>query len=363
MRARSHRPLAQGTPEPQAELPEGRGAWPKRPVRLLRLSADARVPPDCCCCGAPAASSVVEVSPRGLSLIVPYCTSCHAHATAPRTWTLSVVLASLLTSASVALALPLAFDWISVGAHLLVTLLSGLAPMAAWLLRRAAPEPGHRARGRAAFFVRGGELACLDPTWARDLARMNSLTTQAGALREPWFSARAAWVLLLPLAGALYLRELTFPSVLVLNLTEEPFEVTIDGRELGRVEPSSAESPAAGKVLRIPAGTRLARVTSATGRLVHEASLEVVAARDHLYAPGATEHCFWLETTGYGQHGPAETMVLPLDETRPFWVIPSAIDSWFAPNPDPSAEVRSTGGVMTALRQSLCRHAPSSVNR
>ena len=77
-----------------------------------------------------------------------------------------------------------------------------------------------------------------------------------------------------------------------------------------------------------------------------------------MYAPASPSYCFWLETTDYAK--PVPSQVEPLVGDDRFWVLAADLDTWFAPNP-PAASlgVRSTGGVLVALRQGRCVDAPA----
>ena len=77
----------------------------------------------------------------------------------------------------------------------------------------------------------------------------------------------------------------------------------------------------------------------------------------YLFAPGAANHCFWLERDTYGKASEAP-IIRRLGGKDGFFSIPTRIDSWFSPNPDPGADTRSSGGVMVALRHARCPDAP-----
>jgi len=130
---------------------------------------------------------------------------------------------------------------------------------------------------------------------------------------------------------------------------------------LSTLEPTSAENPAAGVQLRIPAGERRLTAVDSSSKAVVRALVVARAGRQHLYAPASPSYCFWLETEGYGQAAAQRLDRVPLIGSDRFWVLPQ-VDSWFSPNPPPSAsDDRSSGGTRTALRQARCREAPASV--
>ena len=64
--------------------------------------------------------------------------------------------------------------------------------------------------------------------------------------------------------------------------------------------------------------------------------------------------------TGYGRD--ATRSVRPLVSGARFFALDTDVDSWFVASPEPPAfDRRSSGGTLTALRQSPCARAPESV--
>jgi hypothetical protein len=154
---------------------------------------------------------------------------------------------------------------------------------------------------------------------------------------------------------------LQFPLVRIIDVTDRALFVTVDGKPVTRVEPSSAESPHAGVSVRLPSGTRRLVATDPSGVVVDEVEVVVLPGRAHLYAPGSQGTCFWLETAGYGRsRGDAETRVPVAGEVR-FWALPEDVDLWFARPPPADADGRSTGGLVRAIRQARCSEAPADV--
>jgi hypothetical protein len=124
---------------------------------------------------------------------------------------------------------------------------------------------------------------------------------------------------------------------------------------LGSVDPSSSESPRAGRQFRVPAGPHRLSAVTLDGRVLSDEQVSVRPASEHLYAPASSSRCFWLETTNYGRQAAKPTRRQWLAHEPRFWLIPERVDTWFAPNPTPLAEdQRSTGGSLTALRQGRC---------
>ena len=316
----------------------------------------ALVPARCACCGADAAGACAEVS-GARSLLVPYCDACRHHVSARRTRTLAVALASSLLALTLAGALPLVWERISLVAYALIVCTGSSLPVLALGLRRRAPEPGHSATSRAAFWLPSGELACTSRDWAGELAEANGQEAHPVLIRDselsPWMLAGiAAAVMALPLFYRFYR-----PLVRILNLTDSRLLVQIDGATLISVDPTSAESAAAGVEVRVPAGQRLLEVRDPSGSVRASSVVAVRAASAHLYAPASERYCCWIERTGYGRAaGPADGVeIIPLEGEARFWVLPDEIDSWFSPNPPQvPGDNRSTGGVLTALRQAPC---------
>jgi hypothetical protein len=153
------------------------------------------------------------------------------------------------------------------------------------------------------------------------------------------------------------------PLLRVLNLGTVPVQVALDGRPLSAVDPTSNESPLAGALLRVPAGQHTLSVASAVdGRELSREQADFHSGAVHLLAIAASDTCFWLETTGYGREQRVGRSYEPLRPGEHFWVLPGGIDTWFAPNPDSSdPNSRSSGGLLTALRQAPCAEAPREV--
>jgi hypothetical protein len=64
-----------------------------------------------------------------------------------------------------------------------------------------------------------------------------------------------------------------------------------------------------------------------------------------------------LEQDAYGKVDKPKSRYRPLPDGT-FWTLPVEVDHWFAKNPDPSPDERSTGGTLTALRHARCSEAP-----
>lgn len=323
---------------------------------LVRLPQTPLVLPETCAsCGLPATRRVRIEDGKSTTLLLGYCEACADAREQRLTRRIASALGALLVASALAAALPIAFPFQSVWLGAPIVFLGGLVPLCiGWLFGRLRPLPG---QGRdAAWFRAPSELVCRNRAFARELA------ARAGTEAEELALARRELPLTLPLLALVALiaapasHAFHHPRVRVLALTPRPFELSVDGRWFGRVEPSSSESPAAGKDLRVPAGSRELLAVDVDGELVARVRVDVHAGKQHLFAPAAPQICFWLETTGYGREK-ADTDVVPLDSAARFWVIPSDVRGWFVPAPPPESSGAS-GGRTTVLRQGACRRAP-----
>lgn len=330
--------------------------------RAVRLpSAGFSTPELCACCGAPAASSQREQAGAEEAL-VPYCVRCLRHASARVTRNLAAGIASCLAASTLSLALPLAWPSLSLLSCSLLVLLGSLVP----LVPRALPlraQAGHSAAERAAYFLPDGRLYCENPRFADAIASQTDAPVEALEAREPRF---VPWLTLGPIVALIAAPSvwmLHHPLVRVLNLSDSRITVSVDGRPVLSLDPTSAESPTAGAEVRMPSGEHELVSTLADGTTERtRARLESGGA--HLYAPLSAGKCFWLEETHYGRERERRAEVLRLGTDDRFWVLPRRVDSWFAPNPTPpESEGRSSGGTLVALRQAPCAQAPRPPSR
>ncbi len=328
--------------------------------------AGALVPPGCACCGADAATARAEKLGNAV-LFVPYCEACRHHVTARTTRMLAVALASSLLALTLAGALPLLWERIPGAALTLFVFLGALLPVLAGGLRRRLPDPGHTATGRAVYWLPSGELACTSSRWASALADANGGEARVARIRDAEFSLWMLAGLVVAAVALPFFYDFYRPLVRIVNLTGTRLLVYVDGEPAASVEPTSAESSAAGVEVRMPAGQRRLEARDPTGAARATAEVPVHAASLHLYAPASDSYCFWIERTGYGRAGEAEgagDAIEPLAGETRFWTLPGEIDSWFSPNPAAAGDdERSTGGVLTALRQAPCNALPRAVER
>jgi hypothetical protein len=331
---------------------------------VVRVSAGQAVAPaECACCGGIASRSVREGRPFDAgTLLVPYCGVCHAHVSEGATRSLSIGVASGLLALTLAVGLPLLWQPPALALYAAVVALGAFIPHgAARAGARRARARDHAALARAVWFRLDGALVCASADWGRRLARGSGREPSIERAPEP---IGPRWALVVALAAVLstpFLYGFHFPRLRVLNLTDDPLTILVDGVPRARVPRTGSESAHGGIELRVPAGRRLLLARTSSGRVVDSAAVVVESGERHLYAPGSRGTCFWLETTGYGQSLHRGPEFEPLGGEPRFWVLRGGIDFWFASAPAATADARSSGGVVRALRQAPCGEAPEAV--
>ncbi|MCA9629255.1 MAG: hypothetical protein KC766_16390 [Myxococcales bacterium] len=363
------------------------------------LLSSLRLPSLCACCCAPAsASRKLDLADHSGVLIVPLCDRCLTHEAVSRTRSLSVLLAALLIGGSMALGLPLALERLADSGHWQLSVnswfsrwglfvlpcgivcgLLGLRALSWHLLdhgrtgRRCAAGPAVALRQTPRDPEHVAVLRCAQAQFAEQLLELNS-----GRLSRLVARPSRVWDAALPALGGRWMVAVVFltallsvgsfavhrPRIQVLNLTEHPLTLEVDGEVVANVPITSQESAEAGAQLRLPAGRRHFRAL-AGDQIVAEADLTLQGAARHLYAPASPEHCFWLERISYGRGNAAEPIPghverLPLASPLRFWAFSRPPDIWLAPPPEPLLDdARSSGGEVTALRQARCSDAPA----
>ena len=332
-----------------------------------RLNLGARrgvVPAECACCGA------VAVRTHGVSdgaeqhLLIGYCDECAVHLARSTTRRYTALFGGALLGACLAAGLPVAAPAWPAAIDAGLAALGALAvPLLARILERA-PEGGHAAAGPSVCFRKPGELWSRRAEWAERFAEALGLETAVEPVTVRGRPSLASLPLALALALgaaalAFALHRFHHPPLRVLNLGDGTLVLTVDGRFVGHVEPTSGESSRAGLEVRVPSGRRLLEARDTSGNLLASASVRIASGRHHLYAPASPETCFWLESRGYGKEQGAESVV-PLEGADRFWVLPDNLRGWFSPNPHDSSGAQLTGGTSVALRQAPCSEAPSA---
>ncbi len=338
---------------------------PARPApwALQVGEAGLNAPSLCACCLGTASRTAHVAASGGPSVIVHYCGPCHAHGSAARTRALAATLASLALGLGVAALLLISWGSFAVPLQVLLTVASGTVPYLV-LLVRFRPEPGHSARGPAVWWRtrrdgKGHELVATNERWARLVASEHSLEVhEATGARPPLPGWLALPLLLLASSTPLAVHALSC-HVRVLNRTEEPASVLVDGRLRGVVPPTSAESQRAGLALSLVAGERQLTLVSRSGRVLADVQAGLRPGIDHLLAVSSAPVCFWLERSSYGRAAAEPSSAGPPREALlgqgPLWALPYPVDSWFGPNPEPSSSDQlSSGGERVALRQGRC---------
>ena len=144
----------------------------------------------------------------------------------------------------------------------------------------------------------------------------------------------------------------------VVNASDAPLFVAIDGGVRVRITSVAAETPGAGVGFRLFAGRHELSVTTDDGTRVDARTERLTGGEAYLYAPGASEQCFWVQHDAYGAARAELPPLAPL-ENGPLFHLPRAIDAWFFPNPPPSTlDQSSSGGTRTALRMARCGLPP-----
>lgn len=332
--------------------------WPRH---VWWTPADAGAmdwPAECATCGvalrdesAPAIGARDAAEP-------PYCSTCielHARQAGQAR---SLAAAASLAGVAVALAFPLLDPRADLGWHLLAAGAVALAPIAGL--------GGTRAFGawRSAPRVHGlGPLGtCIE---RRELAER--LAQGGRRLRALWLAPlvyRSGWALVPALAVgvAALTHGWHHPRLWVINLTPERLWLAVDGVLCAALEPAGSDPAIAALELRLPRGERELAAFDERHQRVASVRALLQGGRDHMYAPNSDAFCFWLESTGYGRDATHD--VRPLESPARFFALDTEVDTWFAPSPEPpSHDRRSTGGTLTALRQSLCSRAPEKVRQ
>ena len=319
------------------------------------------LPEECACCGKPATHHLAARRRDGVSLLVGYCDECAEHQASASSRVLALGLSSLLLGLVTASGLPLLAPRAGMLVLVLLACVAALLPVFFLLFPQRQIEAPHVARGRAVVWERGQRLWCAGARYGPRVAELNQARAWPATARE---ALGSAWLSAGPLVaiGAACLSYFVYhPLLRVINLGSARIEVAVDGARLVSVDATSNESPSAGALVRVPAGQHVLSVSSAVdGSALARVDVDFQSGAVHLFAPGASETCFWLETTGYGQEQLVKPSYQPLVSEDHFWALPGGIDTWFSANPAPSdPHSHSSGGLLTALRQAPCAEAPA----
>lgn len=309
--------------------------------------------PSCCaCCLSRATTSRRELDTRGKRCaIVPYCEACARHAVRPKALRLATVYASaLLGFFGGALLAATVQNW-GLATILAVSLAALPSLWSRWL--NLPRQLAHAARGPAVIWVPRG-LACASEPYAHLISQQTGSAPQAESLRAGHLAPSDVVGPLLAIVLTPALNYLFFPVTRVVNLTDRTLVVSVDERVLGRVDPTSGESPAAGEIMRPPSGLHRLRASFVDGTIVSDVQVRIQSGFRHLYAPGARDGCFYLQRVSYGRSEIDGSKTESLYSDSRFWAIPSEVDLWFSPE-NTVLRGATTGGVVTLLRMGKCR--------
>lgn len=329
----------------------------KQPLTAWATASEPlRVPFACANCLAPSTHTARCKLPgkaASAALLIPYCSRCYKSLEAAKTRVVFGVCASLGCALVALLAVPLSAWDLSMGLYAALVLVASLAPLILAFVVRPAPLEGQTSSD-IAVWAEARVIVGTNARWMTELASGPGGVpeTRAGRTRM-WKWPTWSSVVLSPIV-ALAVYPLFYPPVMVLNLSVGEFTLLVDGRRKVTVGVTSLESATAASRITLPVGHhRLEARLSADGELLQAAEVNVDALGLYLFAPGADGHCFWTETSRYGKQR-TEPAKRRLGGKDGFFVLPSRIDTWFAPNPPTNDDSRSSGGEMVALRHGRC---------
>lgn len=323
--------------------------WPRRVWWLageLPVSARAR----CGSCSRQLGSEDASDVPTS-----SYCSACTRERERRRDATRLAVGLALASGVVCALGLPLLRPATGLVGHLLATLLAAAAPLVGLALPAshlgALGAPRAWPLGRLGVVI---ESAALAEELARGGVHCRPLWLPPLVYR-PGVALVAAVVLAFAGLGHAW----HHPRVWLLVLGDAPLTLAVDGAVLARLDPMQ---PGAAQALslRLASGSRHLSARDDDGRSVADVRVTLVPGREHLFAPGGADECFWLERTGYGRDTTHEA--IPLRSAARFFTLDASVDGWLSgPAPPAASDRRSTGGVLVLLRHSACPRAPEPV--
>jgi hypothetical protein len=327
--------------------------WPRRYL-VTGGAGPAHLPFVCASCACPTTqlAGTGPLTDRDRRL-VPLCGACRAEqARATRileTANGAAVLLGVVAAPLLALGATIPLLVATLGAVLLAA-----TPLLAWGILGLFLQPSPLTRGRSVEMV-GNGLCCRSGRFARRILAHNAgCTLEVRRKRRMVPNPRAPLGPLVALVLTPFLHRAFHPELRVMNLTDSPLVVTSDGETLGRVEPSSRESPQAGQSFRVGVGLRRLSARSLDGRSFSTVA-RLSAGTEHLWAPGSPEGCFVIETHATGREGRvASPRLTPLVGQDRFFALPHELDAWFVPPSDESTP-NASGGTVTVLRQRPCR--------
>ena len=325
---------------------------------LLAVAPQLLKLPECCaCCGRQAGVCRRESGVnRDHCVIVPYCEFCARHVNRSALLRLGAIWGSVLLGAMGAVLLNL--SWLPIWAILIVAVGLSFLPWGAALWFGLGRQLGHSARGTALSIDPRG-VVMTSSQFTFQVAETNELIPRQVISRQLRFGV---WAVVGPLS-ALILSPAFYlafrPTMRVLNFSDNRLSLYVDDHRLGDVDPTSGESPAAGRAFRVPNGARNLVVRSGAG-IFADVNVTLLIGHAHLFAPGAKDGCIYVQRMAYGRstigaEGRAPvTQVTELRADTRFWVVPSDVEPWFVPE-RPQERGVTTGGVVSLLRIGRCR--------
>lgn len=148
-------------------------------------------------------------------------------------------------------------------------------------------------------------------------------------------------------------------TIVVVSTSGAPIQISVDGGAPRTIANVAVETPGAGVRIELFAGAHRLTATRAGDGEPEVTEVRLDGGATYLWAPHATEQCFFVEHTAYGRAKPERPPLDALPSAERVWRLPASIDAWFVPTPRPSeADTRSTGGARTVIRQSRCGTTP-----
>jgi hypothetical protein len=290
-------------------------------------------------------------------VIVPYCEPCARHEQRSKSFHLGARIGSWIIAVSSSILLCL--TWLPLFAVVGIALVLSALPLASRVVFTLPRQLGHACRERAVW-VSGETVHVASANWAERVRELNGGSIHVVRSR---FARLGAWAVAGPIM-ALFLGPFAFqalrPTLRVLNFTDARLAIYVDEHRLGYVEPTSGEHPAAGAEFRIPSGRRRLSARQAGQTSGFDVTVVVRNGLRHVFAPGATPGCLYVQRLAYGLARlgePAEPKVIevePLESKERFWAIDADVEPWFLPERRISSGV-TTGGVVSLLRMGQCR--------
>lgn len=319
----------------------------------------------CACCAGRATmaqtpSRAVRVWGRGIpKLAVPLCSACCGHVQTRKIWEHSLAATAAFVGLAGAWLTLSCWEWASYPAVLGVALFGLPVSLLARLARRRGRcERESRWQGVTARWVgkdtRGSILISPSVVLAEVLgesgcAVARTKVTEWDVVRAAIATMVVAWI------GCPWLWIRFHPVVHVINVSEGPLGVWVDGRRAGTVPAVLGEARNASVEMRVPEGWRTFEARDGSGNMVDRTEARAGREGEMLYAPAHGRRCFWVEQRSYGVAALRSGTTLRLMREQSFHVIPMAVDGWFEPNPEGGAATKwFSGGVRRTVRQGSC---------